>query len=122
MAEPAPEPEKEVADDVELGKDIEDKPELVLETPADTYHGIQLRKFLEHSPKDGYHKMKQALMNDALLKFVFGLFLMIVGFGALFTVSFGSIRADADLPTEWLTPVHIALNIVATSVCPSSFI
>lgn len=111
---PAPEPEE----DVELGKESEEVSHPIpdLTTAADSCRGIQLRKFIEHSPDDASKQMKESLMNEAFLQFIFAIILMFIGFAVLMSVSYGAIRADADLPTEWLNPLHIALNIAALSV------
>ena len=111
---PAPE-----ADDVELEKEIEDKPELALATAADSCRGIQLRKFIEHSPENAFKQMKESLMNESNQQFIFAVILMFIGFAVLMSISYGAIRADVDLPIEWLNPLHIALNIAAVSVCIS---
>ena len=54
-----------------------------LETDANSYWGIRVRRFLQTYPDEGMDKVKEALLNDAAAWSVFAALLMTVGFAAL---------------------------------------
>ena len=82
-----------------------------LETSADSYWGIRVRKFLQTHPDDAMEKVKEALLNDAAAWSVFAALLMTVGFAAL-TISNGDFDEDNEM-NDVISILYVIFNTLS---------